>query len=159
MIDAILAIKSVHVLAAAAMFGTWLGIAAFVLLAHRSGNTSVVAVTAQFAVRLELVVMIGAFALLLVSGFPLAAVIGLSPLDEFWIIIALVLYAIVAAFWIAIVRVEIRIRNLAKQAALVGAPLSDDYRHLFRVWLALALPILAGMIGLILVMVWQPRLD
>ena len=49
MIDLILAIKFFHVLTAAAMFGTWLGIAGFMLLAYRSGNPSVVALVAQFA--------------------------------------------------------------------------------------------------------------
>ena len=53
MIDIIFAIKFVHVLAAATMFGTWLCLAAFMLLAHRSGNTSVVALIAQFVVSVE----------------------------------------------------------------------------------------------------------
>jgi uncharacterized membrane protein len=60
MIDLIFAIKFVHDVAAAAMFGTWLAVALFMQLAHRSRNTSVVALTAQFAVRVELIVMIAA---------------------------------------------------------------------------------------------------
>ena len=85
MIDLILAIKFVHLLAAAAMFGTWLGIAGFMLLAYRSGNPSVVALVAQFAVRIELFVVAPALALQPISGFPLAWAIGLTPLNEFWI--------------------------------------------------------------------------
>ena len=108
MIDIILAIKFVHVLAAAAMFGTWLCIAAFMLLAHRSGNTSVIALTSQFVVRIELFVMAAAMALLPISGFPLASVIGLSAPDEFWIVLSLVLYAIVVAGWLVALRIEIR---------------------------------------------------
>ena len=159
MIDIILAIKFVHVLAAAAMFGTWLGIAAFMLLAHRSGNPSVVALTSQFVVRIELFVMAAAMALLPISGFPLASVIGLSAPDEFWIVLSLVLYAIVVAGWLVALRIEIRIRNLARQAALGGTRLADAYPRLFRVWFALAFVILAGMIALFLLMIWQPRLD
>ena len=38
MIDIILAIKFVHVLFAAVMLGGWLGVAAFMVFAHRSRN-------------------------------------------------------------------------------------------------------------------------
>src|SRR5580704_12020146 len=111
MIDLILAIKFIHVLAAAAMFGTWLGIAGFMLLARRSGNPSVAALVAQFAVRIELFVVAAALALQPISGFPLAWVIGLTPLNEFWIEVSLVLYVAVVTVWLVSLRVEIRLRN------------------------------------------------
>jgi uncharacterized membrane protein len=158
-IDLILAIKFVHVLTAAAMFGTWLGIAGFMLLAQRSGNPSVVALVAQFAVRLELFVVAPALALLPISGFPLAWAIGLDPLNEIWIDVSLVIYAVVVAVWLVALRFEIRLRKMARQAALGRAPLADAYPRLYRVWFALAGVILAGMIALLLLMVWQPRLD
>src|ERR1700675_1241595 len=97
MIDLILTIKFLHVLAAAAMFGTWLGIAGFMLLAYRSGNPSVVALVAQFAIRIELFVVAAALALQPISGFPLAWAIGLAPFNEFWIDVSLALYVAVVA--------------------------------------------------------------
>lgn len=159
MIDLILAIKFAHVLFAAAMFGTWLGIAGFMLLAYRSGNPSVVALVAQFAVRIELYVVAPALALQPISGFPLAWAIGLTPLNELWIDIALVLYAAVVVAWLVSLRIEIRLRNMARQAALGRGTLADDYPRLFRLWFALAVFLLAAMIAIILLMVWQPRLD
>jgi uncharacterized membrane protein len=159
MIDFILAIKFAHVLFAAAMFGTWLGIAGFMLLAYRSGNPSVVALVAQFAVRLELFVVAPALALQPISGFPLAWAIGLTPLNEFWIDVALILYVAVVAAWLVSLRIEIGLRNMARQAALGRGTLADNYPRLFRIWFALAVVILAAMIAIILLMVWQPRLD
>ena len=159
MIDLILAIKFVHLLAAAAMFGTWLGIAGFMLLAYCSGNPSVVALVAQFVVRIELFVVAAAIALQPISGFPLAWAIGLTPLNEFWIDVSLVLYVAVVAVWLVSLRIEIRLRNMARQAALGRGTLADDYPRLFRIWFALAAFILAAMIAIILLMVWQPRLD
>jgi uncharacterized membrane protein len=159
MIDIILIIKFVHVLAAAAMFGGWLGVAGFMLLAYRSGNPSVVALVAQFAVRIELFVVAVAIALAPISGFPLAWAIGLTPLNEFWIDVALVLYAVVVAVWLVTVRVEIRLRNMAREAALDRKSLPETYPRLFRIWYVLAGFIIAGMTALIFVMVWQPRLD
>jgi uncharacterized membrane protein len=159
MIDLILAIKFIHLLAAAAMFGTWLGIAGFMLLAYRSGNPSVVALVAQFVVRLELFVVAAALALQPISGFPLAWAIGLTPLNEFWIDASLVLYVAVVVAWLVSLRIEIRLRNMARQAALGRGTLADGYPRLFRIWFALAAVILAAMVVLILLMVWQPRLD
>jgi len=159
MIDIILAIKFVHVLLAAVMLGTWFGIAAFMVFAHRSGNPSVVALIAQFVVRLELFVMAPAIALQPVSGFPLAWAIGLNPADEFWIVVSLAFYAVVVAGWLGALRLEFRIRHLARQAALGGTRLGDGYPRLFHSWLALAIIVLGGMIALFMLMVWQPRLD
>jgi uncharacterized membrane protein len=159
MIDLILAIKFVHLLAAAAMFGTWLGIAGFMLLAYRSGNPSVVALVAQFVVRIELFVVAAAIALQPISGFPLAWAIGLTALNEFWIDVSLVLYVAVVAVWLVSLRIEIRLRNMARQAALGRGTLADNYPRLFRIWFALAAFLLAAMIAIILLMVWQPRLD
>jgi uncharacterized membrane protein len=159
MIDLILAVKFVHLLAAAVMFGTWLGIAGFMLLAYRSGNPSVVALVAQFVVRIELFVVAAAIALQPVSGFPLAWAIGLTPLNEFWIDVSLVLYVAVVAAWLVSLRIEIRLRNMARQAALGHGTPADDYPRLFRIWFALAAIILAAMVAIILLMVWQPRLD
>ena len=159
MIDLILAIKFVHVLAAAAMFGTWLGIASFMLLAYRSGNPSVVALVAQFVVRIELFIVAAAMALQPVSGFPLAWAIGLTPLNEFWIDLSLILYVAVVAVWLVSLRIEIRLRNMARQAALGRGTLADDYPRLFRIWFALAAFLVAAMVAIILLMVWQPRLD
>ena len=159
MLDLIFTIKFVHVLAVTLSFGTWLCLAVFMVLAHRSGNTSVVALTSQFVVKVELIVVAAAIALLPVSGFPLAFAIGLSPLREFWIVISSVLYVAILAFWIAAVVIEMRIRGLTRDAALASKPLSAAYRRLFRIWCVLAGPILIGMLAAFAFMIWQPRLD
>jgi uncharacterized membrane protein len=159
MIDIIFAIKFVHVLASAAMLGTWLCLVAFMVLAHRSGNPSVVAVTSQFIVSVELGVMAAAFALQPLSGVPLAWAIGLSPLGEFWMLLSLALYVLIFFCWLAAVRIEIRIRGLTREAALNAQPLSAAYRRLFRAWCGLAGPVLAGMVAVFALMIWQPRLD
>jgi uncharacterized membrane protein len=157
--DLIFAIKFVHVLAAAAMFGAWLGMAVFMQLAHRSGNTAVVALTARFVVSVELIVMTGAMVVQPISGFALAGVIGLSPLDEFWIVVSLAVYGLVAVVWLAVLGIEFRIRKLARQAALDAVPLPDAYRRLFRFYNVLVWPTLAVMVALFALMIWQPRFE
>jgi uncharacterized membrane protein len=159
MIDVIFAVKFLHLVAAALMLGSWLAVAIFILLAHRSDNPSVVALIFQFVVRVEITVVAAAFTLEPLSGFPLAWSIGLAPFNELWIDISLVVYLALLACWVMAVRTEMRIRRLTREAALKAVPLGPSYRRLFRVWCALAVPILIGMTAVFALMVWQPRFD
>ncbi len=157
--DLIFAIKFIHVVAAAAMFGTWLALAIFMQLAHRSGNTAVVALTARVVVSAELMGRGAAMAVQPLSGFALAAAIGLSLPDEFWIVVSLVVYGLVAVGWLAVLGIEFRIRKLTRLAALDAVPLPDAYRRLFRFYSVLVWPTLAAMVALFALMIWQPRLQ
>jgi uncharacterized membrane protein len=159
MLDLIFTLKFVHVLAAAAMFGTWLCLAAIMLLAQRSGNPSVIAVTVQFVVDIEKVIMAPAIAVQPASGFPLAWAIGLSPLSEFWIVLSLALFVVAVACWLVAFRVETRIRRLSRQSALDAVSLPNDYRGLLRAWSAMTAVGLLATTAIFALMVWQPRLD
>lgn len=158
MLDTIYAIKFVHMIAIAVMFGTWLAIALFMLLAHRSRNTSVVAVTVLFAVRAEFILMLPAVAVTPLVGYPLAVAIG-ANLDEYWIEVSEALYAAVVVVWLAGLFVERRIRKVAQEAAVNGKPLPDSYRRLFRIWSVIMLAGLAGMIAIMVLMIRQPHWD
>jgi len=157
MLDLIFSIKFIHLLAVAVMFGGWLTLAAFMLLAHRSGNTSVVALTSRFVVRVETVAVAGAVALQPLSGIALAWAIGISPFDELWLVVSMLLYAVVVACWLVALRIEMRIRDLTRQAALNNVPLDAAYRRLFGAWRMLAGPILIGMVAIFALMTWQPQ--
>jgi uncharacterized membrane protein len=159
MLDLIFALKFVHVLAAAIMFGAWLCLTIVMLRGHRSGNPSVVAVTTQFVVDIEKMVMAPAIAVQPISGFPLAWAIGLSPVSEFWIAVSLGLFVVAVACWLAVFRIEIRVRGMSRQSALNAVALPDDYRRMFHVWSAFAAAGLLTTTAIFALMIWQPRLD
>ncbi len=159
MLDLIFAFKFVHVLAAATMFGAWLCLAIVMLRGYRSDNPSVIAVTMQFILDVEKMVMAPAFAAQPISGFPLAWAIGLSPLNEFWIVVSLGLFVVAVACWLAAFRIETRVRRLSRESALNATALPDGYRRTFRAWSALAAAGLLATAAIFALMVWQPRLD
>jgi uncharacterized membrane protein len=159
MLDLIFALKFVHVLAAATMFGAWLCLAIVMLRGHRSGNPSVLAVTTQVVIDVEKMVMVPAIAVQPISGFPLAWAIGLSPASEFWIVVSLGLFVVAVACWLAAFRVETRVRRLSRQSALDAAALPDDYRRMFNAWSALAAAGLMATTAIFALMIWQPRLE
>ena len=156
MLDVIFAIKFVHMLAMAVLLGTWACIALFMLLAYRSRNTSVVALTALFVVRAELTLMVAALALQPLAGLPLAIAIG-ARLDEYWIELSVAIYAAVVAAWLGALIMELRIRKISQQAALNTKPLPSAYRRMFRLWSAFSLAGLAGLIAIMAFMIWQPH--
>ena len=53
--------------------------------------------------------------------------------------------------------VELRIRKLSQDAALKSQPLPARYARLFRVWSAVALIGIAGMVAIMALMIWQPQ--
>jgi len=156
MLDTIYAIKFVHMIAIAVMFGTWLAIVLFMVLARRSRNTSVVAVTVLFAVRAEFMLMLPAVVLTPLAGYLLADAIG-AHLDEYWTEVSSAIYAAVALVWLVNLLVERRIRKITQEAAVNGKPLPDSYRRLFRFWSVIALAGLSGMIAIMALMIWQPH--
>jgi uncharacterized membrane protein len=155
--DFIYLLKLIHVLGASVLFGTGLGIAFFMLMAHRTGHAGVIALTARFVVLADLIFIASAVVVQPVSGFALAWAIGLSPLHEPWIIVSLLLYVVVGLCWLPVVFIQMRMRNLANDAAVNSKPLPDQYRRLFRIWFVLGWPAFAGVIAIFILMIWQPR--
>jgi uncharacterized membrane protein len=155
--ESIFLLKFVHVLGASVLFGTGLGIAYFMFMAHRTGHAGVIAVTARFVILADLIFTATAVVVQPVSGVLLAWSIGLSPLEESWIVLSLLLYVLVGLCWLPVVFIQIRMRKLAHDAAVNSKPLPDGYRRLFRIWFALGWPAFAGVIAIFALMTWQPR--
>jgi uncharacterized membrane protein len=149
--------KFIHVLGASVLFGTGLGIAYFMLMAHRTGHAGVIAVTARFVVLADLIFTATAVVVQPVSGWLLARSIGLSPLDESWIVVSLLLYVLVGLCWLPVVFIQMRMRELAREAAVDAKPLPDAYRRLFRIWFVLGWPAFLGVLAIFALMIWQPR--
>jgi uncharacterized membrane protein len=149
--------KFIHVLGASVLFGTGLGIAYFMLMAHRTGHAGVIAVTARFVVLADLIFTATAVVVQPVSGWLLARSIGLSPLDESWIVVSLLLYVLVGLCWLPVVSIQMRMRMLAHDAAVDAKPLPEAYHRLFRIWFVLGWPAFAGVLAIFALMIWQPR--
>jgi uncharacterized membrane protein len=156
MLNIILPLKFVHMLSMAVMLGTWLGIATFMLFAHRYGKAPVMALISAIVVRAELWVMLPAVVSQPLVGFPLAYAVG-SPIDAYWLEASVVIYAGVLLVWILNLLIEMRIRRVSKDAALAAAPLPPSYRRLFWVWSLFTVVGFAGMIAIMAFMIWQPE--
>ena len=153
----LLTLKLVHVLGAAVLFGTGLGIAFFMLMAHRTRDPAAIAHTARMVVIADAFFTASAVIVQPVSGFLLAWMIGYSVSDS-WIVAALALYLFIGMCWLPVVAIQLRLRDIAAYAAERDAQLPPDYFGLFRIWYWLGWPAFAGMIGIFALMVFKPQL-
>jgi uncharacterized membrane protein len=149
--------KFVHLIGASVLFGTGLGIAFFMFMANRTGHAGVIAITSRFVVVADFIFTATAVVVQPLSGFALASAIGLSPFEESWIVWSLVLYVLVGLCWLPVVFIQIRMRNLAQDAAVNSEALPDEYRRLFRIWFWLGWPAFIGVLVIFVLMIWQPH--
>ena len=129
--DLVLALKYVHVIGATILLGTGLGIAFFMLRAHRSGDGGIIAHVSGSVVVADLVFTATAVVVQPITGFLLARMTGYD-FTERWILVSLGLYLIVGLFWLPVVFIQMRIGAHAREALMSGQALPPAYYRLFR---------------------------
>jgi uncharacterized membrane protein len=157
MTNLVLALKLVHLLGAAVLLGTGLGIAFFMYMANRSREAAFIAGTARVVVIADAVFTASAVVVQPVSGAALAWTLGFS-LGEPWIVLSLALYVLVGLCWLPVVWIQIQLRRLAEGAAARGVELPEIYHRLYRLWFLLGWPAFAGVFAIFALMIWKPVL-
>jgi uncharacterized membrane protein len=150
-------VKFLHILGAIVILGTGAGIAFFVVMAHRTGDALFVARTAAVVVAADFLFTATAIVLQPITGYFLLRDLGLS-LGEGWVVASLVLYVVAGAFWIPVVWMQMRMRDLAAAAAATGAPLPAAYQKLFRIWFAFGFPGFGSVLLIVWLMIAKPSL-
>ncbi len=148
-------LRWLHIIGATVLLGTGAGIAFFMLMAHRTGDAKLIAHTAATVVIADWIFTTTAVILQPVSGLMLAMMTG-WPLDSWWILASLGLYVITGLFWVPVVWIQHRLRDLARAADRDGAELSQDYHRLFRIWFAFGFPAFLAVMAIIWLMITKP---
>ena len=151
------AIKYLHLIGAAVLLGTGAGIAFFMLLAHGTGEPAIVAGVARIVVVADIVFTASAVAVQPVTGGLLAWLDGYS-LGEGWIVLSILLYLFTGTFWLPVVWMQIRMRDLAIAAARLGERLPRPYYRLFWTWFAFGFPAFAAMLAIFWLMMTRPEI-
>lgn len=150
-------LRYLHVIGAAVLLGTGAGIAFFMLLAHRTADAVVIAGVARIVVVADFLFTATAVVAQPVTGVALAWLRG-YPILEGWIGLSILLYLFVGAFWLPVVWMQMRMRDLARQAVATHAPLPAAYYRLFRLWFAFGFPAFAAVLAIFWLMVRKPAL-
>ena len=152
-----LILKYLHVIGATVLLGTGAGIAFFMVLAHRTGEPAVIAGVARIVVIADLVFTATAVIAQPVTGVALAYAAGYS-LWEGWIVVSIALYLFTGAFWLPVVWMQLRLRDLATATARDGGCLPPAYHRLYRLWFAFGFPAFAAVLAIFWLMIARPNI-
>lgn len=148
-------LKFLHVMGATVLLGTGAGIAFFMVISVRSRDPRLVAHVAGIVVLADTVFTATAAIAQPITGMLLAMRVG-YPLLEGWVGASLLLYAIVGVFWLPVVAIQIRMRELARASRDAGEPLSADFYRLYWIWLACGFPAFFSVLAIIWLMLTKP---
>lgn len=149
------ALKFLHLIGAAVLLGTGAGIAFFMLMAHLGRNAEVIAGVARIVVLADFVFTATAVVLQPVTGTLLAWEAGYSLTDG-WIVLSIGLYLVTGVFWLPVVWMQMKMRDLAENAVMTGQPLPRRYHRLFWTWFAFGFPAFAAVAAIFWLMITRP---
>jgi uncharacterized membrane protein len=152
------AVKYLHVIGAAVLLGTGAGIAFFMVVAHLRGKVAEIAGVARTVVLADFLFTATAVVVQPVTGVWLAWSTG-YPLTEGWILLSIILYVFTGAFWLPVVWMQTRMRDLAVAADAKGEPLPPLYGRLFWWWFAFGFPAFAAVLAIFWLMIARPSLS
>jgi uncharacterized membrane protein len=155
MMDLVAVLRWLHVLGASVLLGTGAGIAFFMVMAHRSRKASLIAHVAETVVIADLLFTATAVVLQPITGYLLARAIG-WPFDSLWIGLSLCLYVLIGLFWLPVVFIQIRLRDLARAAATANAHLPPLYFRLYRIWFLCGFPAFFALLVIFWLMLAKP---
>lgn len=148
-------LRFLHVIGATVLLGTGAGIAFFMVISNRSGDPRLIAHVSGIVVLADTVFTATAATIQPITGYLLARDVG-WPLLSGWVSLSLALYVFVGLFWLPVVWMQIRLRDMARLAAAQGEPLPEAYHRLYRWWLAFGFPAFAAVLAIIWLMLTKP---
>jgi uncharacterized membrane protein len=148
-------LKYLHIIGACVLLGTGAGIAFFMLMAHLTGRAATIAAVARIVVIADFLFTATAVVMQPVTGVALAWQVG-YPLTEGWIVLSILLYLVTGAFWLPVVWMQMRLRDLADAAAAGDGVLPPAYFRLFWTWFAFGFPAFAAVLAILWLMTERP---
>jgi len=150
--------KTAHILSAAILLGTGLGIAFFCWFSYRaalrSGEIAVLRSALRWTVIADACFTAPAVVFQAVSGLVLMSLMG-WPLVSPWSAAVWSLFVLTGACWIPVVVIQIRLSREAERAASIQA-LPARYHRWFQFWFALGIPAFISVILIFYLMVAKP---
>jgi len=156
--NGLLLLKTAHILGAAVVFGTGLGIAFFTWFGYRAsvraGDIGALRVVLRYTVIADACFTAPAVAFQAASGFVLMRAYG-WPLASAWSIAVWSLFFLAGACWIPVLFMQAKLARASREAASAAA-LPEGFHRMFRWWFALGVIAFAAVIAIYCLMVAKP---
>ena len=149
------ALKWLHIVGAAVLFGTGIGTAFHFWHTIRTGSVAAIAASARTTVLADWLFTLPAVLLQPVTGVALGVAAG-HPLASTWIGASIVLYLVAGACWVPVVFIQLRMRDIALACAREGRALDPAFHRLARTWFALGWPAFIALAIVFWLMIARP---
>jgi uncharacterized membrane protein len=154
----LLLLKAAHVLSAAVIFGSGIGIAFFTWFGYRGamrgGSVEALRSTLRLTVIADACLTAPAVVFQMVSGVALMDAYG-WPLLSAWSIAVWSLFAVAGACWLPVLLIQTELARASREAASTAA-LPPSFHRMFRWWSALGVVAFASVIAIYWLMVAKP---
>lgn len=154
-----LALKMIHVLSSMVLIGTGAGIAFFMLMAGRSGNSQGILITTKNVVIADWIFTAPAVIVQFISGLLLMQLLGYNYTSP-WFVSVISLFILIGCCWIPVVWIQYKLRSLAE--ILVDKEgshydlVAKKFRMWMRVWMLLGIPAFISIIMILYLMIFKP---
>lgn len=149
-------LKWIHILSSTILFGTGIGSAFYMFMANRRNDITAIAFATRHVVIADWLFTTPAVIIQFITGLALAYSAGFSITDDSWLLYAILLYFFVGACWLPVVWIQIKMRDMARQALDNGTELPDRYWTMDRWWIALGSLAFPATMGIFYLMVFKP---
>lgn len=150
-----LIVKWIHILSSTLLFGTGLGSAFYMFFTSLSRDVRATAVVVRYVVIADWAFTTPTIIIQPLTGFYLIHLAGF-PLSSAWILWSIVLYLVAGAAWLPVVWMQIKMRDMAIEAARDGSALPEKYWRYLRVWVALGVVAFLALVVVFYLMVAKP---
>jgi uncharacterized membrane protein len=149
-------IKWLHILSSTLLFGTGLGSAFYMFFTSRTRDVRATAVVVRYVVIADWLFTTPTIILQPLTGFYLIH-LARFPLSSKWIVWSIALYLLAGAAWLPVVWMQIRMRDMAAEAARTGASeLPPLYWKMLRWWVTLGVIAFFALVVVFYLMVAKP---
>jgi uncharacterized membrane protein len=150
-----LVVKWLHILSSTLLFGTGIGSALYLLVSVLRRDPQLVAGVARIVVIADWMFTATTVIAQPVTGLYMVHLAGM-PLGTRWIAWSIALYAIAVACWLPVVWLQMRMRDLATDAAQRHEALPPAFMRCFRAWVALGVPAFFAFVAIFWLMTLKP---
>jgi uncharacterized membrane protein len=148
-------VKWLHILSSTFLFGTGIGSAWYMLFANISRDVRAIAVVSRNVVIADWLFTATTAVIQPATGFYMIHLAG-YPFHSTWIMWSVALYVLAGACWLPVVWIQMRLRDLAAEAARTETALPPQYWRLFMTWFALGVPAFGASVVIFWLLVAKP---
>jgi uncharacterized membrane protein len=148
-------VKLIHIISSTILFGTGIGSAFYMFMANRRKEIAGIYFAVRHVVIADWLFTTPSVIIQLLSGLWLMHNGGFA-MEDTWIKWGISLYLFAGACWLPVVWMQIKMRDMAKEALIAGTDLPQRYWQMDRWWIILGTLAFPAIIAVFYLMVFKP---